>query len=58
MTDEHGQPTVNDTLVVKPPKYQVTIGQAVRETLGIDGKKASLNVEITLNRIIEDESES
>jgi hypothetical protein len=58
MTDEHEQPTANDTLVVKPPKYQVTIGQDVRETLDIDGKKASLDVEITLNRIIDNGGES
>lgn len=58
MSDEHEQPTANDTLVVKPPKYQVTIGQDVRETLGIDGKKASLDVKITLNRIIDNEGDT
>ena len=54
MTDEDSDLIVQDTIVVKPPKYQVTIGKDIRETLGIEGQKAALDVEISLNRIIDD----
>lgn len=58
MTDSNPEVTVNDTLVVGPPKYQVTIGKDVRETLGIEGEKVALDVKISLNRIISEEDNS
>lgn len=54
MTNKDSDVMVQDTIVVRPPKYQVTIGKDIRETLGIEGKKAALDVEISLNRVIED----
>lgn len=45
-----------DTVVVRPEnRYQMTISQDVRQTLGFDEKAASLEIEISLNKILDED---
>lgn len=46
--------TTSITIEIGPPKYQTTIDKRARKALGIEGKQAVLQADLTLKRV-EDE---
>jgi len=51
MTDAE---TVTTTVTMSPPKYQTTIPKEVRKGLDIEGKKALLELEIRVVKVLEE----
>ena len=47
--------SITTTVTMSPPKYQATIPKEVRQALEIDGKKALLELEISLVKTLDEE---
>lgn len=46
--------TTSVTIEVGPPKYQTTIDKKARKALGIEGKDAVIQADLTLKRIVDE----
>ncbi len=42
------------TIEVGPPKYQTTIDKRARKALGIEGKEAILQADLTVKRVVDE----
>jgi len=54
MTQESADST-SITIEVGPPKYQTTIDKRARKALGIEGKEAILQADLTVKRVVDAE---
>jgi hypothetical protein len=53
MTQESADST-SITIEVGPPKYQTTIDKRARKALGIEGKEAILQADLTVKRVVDE----
>jgi len=53
MTNESADST-SITIEVGPPKYQTTIDKRARKALGIEGKEAILQADLTVKRVTDE----
>lgn len=49
--------TTSVTIEIGPPKYQTTIDKKARKALGIEGKDAVIQADLTVKRIVDDGGE-
>lgn len=54
MNETEPSQTTSVTIEVGPPKYQTTVDKRARKALGIEGKKAVLQADLTVKRIVDD----
>jgi len=55
MNETEPSETTSVTIEVGPPKYQTTIDKKARKALGIEGKKAVLQADLTVKRIVDED---
>lgn len=46
--------TTSVTIEIGPPKYQTTIDKKARKALGIEGKDAVIQADLTVKRIVDE----
>ena len=57
MSEDEPAESTSVTIEVGPPKYQTTIDKRARKALGIEGKKAILQADLTVKRTENDGGE-